>query len=99
MDGQSREPPAALTSSDSPVWTRAAGEANVDFAPVRAALDALRGQRMVVGHTVQQHGITSACDGALWRIDVGLASDYGGPIQVLEIAPGAPAKVITGTRG
>jgi hypothetical protein len=98
MDGQSREPPAALTSSDSPVWTRAAGEANVDCAAVRAALDALRVQRMVVGHTVQQHGITSACDGALWRIDVGLATYYGGPIQVLEIVPG-PAKVITGTRG
>jgi hypothetical protein len=98
MDGQAREPPAALTSSDSPVWTRAAGEANVDCAAVRAALDALRVQRMVVGHTVQQHGITSACDGALWRIDVGLATYYGGPIQVLEIVPG-PAKVITGTRG
>jgi hypothetical protein len=99
MDGQAREPPAALTSDDSPVWTRAAGAANVDCGPIRAALDALRVQRMVVGHTVQQHGITSACDGALWRIDVGLATYYGGPIQVLEIVPGAPIKVITGTRG
>jgi hypothetical protein len=99
MDGQAREPPATLTSSDSPVWTRAAGEANVDCTPVRAALDALHVRRMVVGHTVQQRGITSACDGALWRIDVGLASYYGGPIQVLEIVPGAPARVITGTRG
>ena len=40
---------------------------------------------MVVGHTVQQQGITSACDGKLWRIDVGLAEVYGGPIEVLEV--------------
>jgi hypothetical protein len=54
---------------------------------------------MVVGHTVQPHGITSACDGTLWRIDVGLATYYGGPIQVLELVPGAPPRVVTGTRG
>lgn len=99
LDGQSTEPPQALTSDDSPVWTRAAGTPTVDCAQVRAALDALQVKRMVVGHTVQDHGITSACDGALWRIDVGLAKLYGGPIEVLELVPGAPPKVVTGTRG
>ena len=39
-------------------------------------------KRMVVGHTVQQH-LNSQCDGALWRIDVGLAKLYDGPIEVL----------------
>jgi hypothetical protein len=53
---------------------------------------------MVVGHTVQNQGITSACDGALWRIDVGLARLYGGPIEVLELAPDAPPKVLHGVR-
>ena len=53
---------------------------------------------MVVGHTVQQAGITSACDGAVWRIDVGLASHYGGPIEVLELVPDAAPRVIRGTR-
>jgi len=98
LDGQASAPPPALTSDDSPVWTRAAGGADVDCAQVKAALAALQVQRMVVGHTVQDHGITSACDGALWRIDVGLARRYGGPIQVLELAPGAMPKVVTGAR-
>jgi hypothetical protein len=52
-----------------------------------------------VGHTVQDHGITSACGDTLWRIDVGLARRYGGPIEVLELVPGAPPKVLRGTRG
>lgn len=99
LDGQSSQPPAALTSDDSPVWTRAAGTPTVDCAGLRAALTALAVQRMVVGHTVQDGGITSACDGALWRIDVGLARRYGGPIQVLELSPGAPPRVLEGTRG
>jgi hypothetical protein len=99
LDGQASEPPQALTFDDSPVWTRAAGMPSVDCAQVRAALDALQVRRMVVGHTVQDHGITSACDGALWRIDVGLAKLYGGPIEVLELVPGAPPKVLTGVRG
>jgi hypothetical protein len=98
LDGQAAAPPAALTSDDSPVWTRAAGAPAVDCAPVTAALGALGVRRMVVGHTVQDHGITSACDGALWRIDVGLARLYGGPIEVLELVPGAPPKVLHGRR-
>jgi len=48
-------------------------------------LDALGAKRMVVGHTVQAGGITEACDGKVRRIDVGLSSYYGGPIQALEI--------------
>jgi hypothetical protein len=98
MDGQAKEQPAALESDDSPVWTRAAGASSVDCAVVARALDALQLKRMVVGHTVQDHGITSACDGALWRIDVGLARHYGGPIEVLELVPGALPKVLRGTR-
>lgn len=99
LDGQSSDPPDALRSDDSPVWTRAAGGAAVDCAGLAAALAALGVRRMVVGHTVQPGGITSACDGALWRIDVGLARHYGGPIEVLELAPGAPPKVVRGARG
>jgi hypothetical protein len=99
LDGQAGEPPAALTSDDSPVWTRAAGGADVDCAQVAAVLAALGVRRMVVGHTVQDGGITSACDGALWRIDVGLARRYGGPIEALELVPGAPPKIRRGSRG
>lgn len=99
LDGQVSQPPPALTSDDSPVWTRAAGGRDVDCAQLTAALAALGAARMVVGHTVQDYGITSACDGAVWRIDVGLAARYGGPIEVLELSPGAPPKVLHGSRG
>ena len=40
---------------------------------------------MVVGHTVQSGGVTSACDDRVWRIDVGLARHYGGRTEALEI--------------
>ena len=101
LDGQAggpREPPPALTSDDSPVWTRAYGIGEPDCAKLAQVLRALGANRMIVGHTPQQTGITSACDGAVWRIDVGLAKHYGGPIEVLELVPGAEPKVLRGTR-
>jgi hypothetical protein len=89
LDGQSGDghhPPAVLSAEDSPVWTRAWGIAgSEDCHELDRVLTALDAKRMVVAHTVQAHGITSACDGKLWRIDVGLAKLYGGPIEVLAI--------------
>jgi len=47
---------------------------------------------MAVGHTVQHGGINSACNGQLWRVDVGLSEAFGNKkrkrrkCQVLEIA-------------
>jgi hypothetical protein len=39
-----------------------------------------------VGHTVQQAGVTPACDGRVYRVDVGLSDFYGkNATQVLEI--------------
>ena len=101
LDGQTAEPSPALTSDDSPVWTRALGGPAPDCAAVTAALAALDRfgvRRMVVGHTPQDRGITSACNDTLWRIDVGLAKHYGGPIEVLELTAGAPPRVLRGTR-
>jgi hypothetical protein len=100
LDGQAggiEDAPPVLTSQDSPVWTRALGFAQADCEAARAALAALGAKRMVVGHTVQRE-INGACDGAVWRIDVGLGKGYGGPIQVLELVPGKPPRVLTGTR-
>jgi hypothetical protein len=34
---------------------------------------------------VQSTGITSACEGRVWRIDVGLSHAFGGPIEALQI--------------
>jgi hypothetical protein len=99
LDGQAGgagEPPIALTSDDGPVWTRAYGMADVDCAQLDQALARLGAKRMVVGHTVQESGINSMCDGKLWRIDVGLSKAYGGPIEALEL--GDAPRVLKGTR-
>ncbi len=101
LDGQagdSRHPVDALIADSSPVWTRVWGAPGaVDCAELDHVLASLGAKRMVVGHTVQEHGISSACDGKLWRIDVGLAKLYGGPIEVLEI-DAAGARVKRGAR-
>jgi hypothetical protein len=101
LDGQSgdaKHPTEALASDDSPVWTRVYGtEGAVDCKELDGVLATLGAKRMIVAHTVQEHGITSACDEKLWRIDVGLAKLYGGPIEVLEIV-GEKARVVRGTR-
>ena len=98
LDGQAPEPPAVLAADDGPVWTRALGMPGAaDCAALDRALAALGAKRMVVAHTVQERGIDSDCDGKLWRIDVGLAKLYGGPIEVLSIEAGE-AKVVRGTR-
>jgi len=71
---------------DGVVWTRLyAGDDAEACEQLAQALGRLQAERMVVGHTVQKGGITSGCDGRVWRIDVGLAAHYGGPMQVLVI--------------
>lgn len=88
--------PPVLVEDDSPVWTRVWGTGDAHCAMLDQVLDKVGAKRMVVAHTVQDGGVTSACDGKLWRIDVGLSKYYGGPIQVLEL--GDPPRVLTGTR-
>jgi Calcineurin-like phosphoesterase len=78
-------PPDVLAADDGPVWTRAYAGEQVDCDELRRALALAGARRMIVAHTVQPGGITSACDGAVWRIDVGLAAIYGGPTQALEV--------------
>lgn len=100
LDGQAggaSAVPIAMSSDQSPVWTRALGLDPVDCAAAKTAMDTLGVKRMVVGHTVQEKGVNAVCDGTVWRIDVGLAKLYGGPIQVLEIVDGVP-KILSGTR-
>jgi hypothetical protein len=92
------DPPAAAEADDGPVWTRAYGMPEADCDAARAALAELGVRRMVVGHTPQPAGVTSACDGLVWRIDVGLARYYGGPIEVLELIPDVEPRVLRGQR-
>ncbi len=101
LDGQAGgadAAPVAMQSEQSPVWTRALGLDPVDCGVVASALRDLGVKRMVVGHTVQKTGINAVCDGTVWRIDVGLAKLYDGPIEVLELTDGGEPKVLRGTR-
>jgi hypothetical protein len=75
-----------VMADDGVVWTRLYASDDAEACEqLGQALGRLQVERMVVGHTVQEGGITSGCDGRVWRIDVGLAAHYGGRTQVLVI--------------
>ncbi len=78
--------PEWIRGSESPVWTRLYSKEPDKEAcdTAREALGILGARLMVVGHTVHKQGITSHCGGAIWAIDVGMSSYYGGPTQALE---------------
>lgn len=83
--------PEVVGGDDAPVWTRVFGGPSPSVDACReldAVLTALSVKRLVVGHTVQKSGVTSACDARVFRVDVGLSDYYGhNPTQVLEIRP------------
>jgi hypothetical protein len=87
LAGKRQSVPAILVAEDGPVWTRAysSEDAAPDCSDLATVLAQLGAKRMVVGHTVQHQGLNSACDGRVWRIDVGMSRYFGGPIQALEI--------------
>ena len=85
--------PTIMSSQDSPLWVRLySQDENLDrnggCEVLEKTLDKIGAERMVVGHTPQVNGITSACDGKVWRIDVGMAAHYGGEPAALEIQRG-----------
>ncbi len=85
MRGETSEP-EFLFASGGPVWDRSYSDdpGTLECAQLTSALDTLGAERMVVGHTVQDE-INPACDGRVWRIDVGMSEHYGGSPAVLEI--------------
>ncbi|MBX3184106.1 MAG: metallophosphoesterase [Polyangiaceae bacterium] len=88
LSGKRKLPPAILLDDDAPVWSRDFSDpdpSKADCDKLGKVLTALSARRMVMGHTVQKAGVSSACDGRAWRIDVGLAAHYGSHIAVLEI--------------
>ncbi len=87
LRGELAEPPEILLSRFGPVWNRrySDGPDQADCALLARSLRMIAASRMVVGHTIQEHGIDAKCGGAVWCIDVGLSSSFGGPTQVLEI--------------
>ncbi len=91
--------PDFLRGSDSPLWTRAYSDdpGPAECRQLFTVLKALGVRRMVVGHTVQEGGITPKCAGRVWCVDVGLSQHYGGPLSALEIQ-GNDVKGITKPR-
>ncbi|GAB4518354.1 MAG: hypothetical protein Tsb0020_36960 [Haliangiales bacterium] len=84
LTGSTAMPPA-LSEADNPLWSRDYSAETADCEALDRALSALGARRMVVAHTPQKDGISSACDGKVWRIDTGMAAHYGGPTEVLEL--------------
>ena len=86
MFGDAGEPTSWTRGDDCPVWSRhySADVDPADCELLREALDGVPASRMVVGHTVQSQ-INEACDGLVWRVDVGMAQHYGGRASVLQI--------------
>ena len=79
--------PEWIRGDRSPVWNRLYSD-GPDLAAcdtLASVLDRLDVKRLVVGHTVQDAGITAYCGGRVWCIDVGMAEHYGGRPEVLEI--------------
>ena len=85
--------PSVLSGSNSPQWTRLYSD-DLDSGAcsvLEEALNALQAKRIVVGHTIQESGIASACGRQAWRVDIGMAeyyatrTEYGGSVAVLEI--------------
>jgi hypothetical protein len=87
--GDGAEPDEWTHSDSSPVWTRgySSGTEASDCATLTETLEILGASRMVVGHTVQDSA-NPACDGKVWRMDVGMAAHYGGSPAALEVKDG-----------
>ena len=81
------EPPAFIHTGESPTWTRSySDEVDADDClQLEEVLERLGATRMIVGHTVQEDGISPICEGKVWCIDSGMSDYYGGRIEVLEI--------------
>jgi len=92
--------PEWVRGESSPVWNRTySGDPTVESCDtLEMVLDRLGLDRMVVGHTVQESGITAYCGGRLWCIDVGMSAHYGGKPEVLEIR-GSSVRSLRGKGG
>jgi Calcineurin-like phosphoesterase len=88
MRGELPGAPSSLVDASGLLWTRLYSSApdSAACAELGIALAGLHARRMVVGHTPQLDGISSACDERVFCIDTGMSRFYlGGPVEVLEI--------------
>lgn len=87
LTGKTQKAPEAAMGEDGLVWTRAYSDSpkDADCRHLDEVLVRLDADRLVMGHTVQQAGISKACGDKAWRIDTGMSRFYHGPISVLEL--------------
>ena len=87
--GRSARGRELVTSRDSPVWDRTFGLGTaLDCAALQDMLAEVGAARLVVGHSIQDAGISPACDRRVWRIDVGMGSVHGALPEALEVSAG-----------
>jgi hypothetical protein len=88
------EPGLIHATDEAVVWDRTYGYSpnEAECTALKQTLAQLGVKRLVVGHTIQSEGINSACDGAVWRIDVGNSEYYAargaGGAAALQITDG-----------
>jgi len=73
-----------------PLWTRvyAYPDNHMVCSMLNAALNALNGDRMIIGHTIQIAGKpTIRCHGRLVLADTGMSSSYQGGISLVQLEP------------
>jgi hypothetical protein len=79
LEGKQSSPPRLVLDERGPLWSRSLGAPTPSAAAcadLSRTLAALGVKRLVIGHTIQEQ-INSACDGRVWRIDVGMSAHYG----------------------
>ncbi|KAG6415426.1 hypothetical protein SASPL_122837 [Salvia splendens] len=89
-----------VRGSDSVVWLRSFSNKLVkdgDYSILEHVLETIPGaRRMIMGHTIQEDGISSACGGRAIRVDVGMSKLCGDRFpEVLEIDEKSELKVLT----
>lgn len=87
--------PENIHNSQSPTWTRIYSDEVIPQGCeiLNEVLEKMGAARMIVGHTVQENGITPHCEQKVWCIDSGISAYYGGGTAVLEIV-GDQVKVL-----
>lgn len=90
LSGKASEKPGFLSGRNAVVWSRHYSAASTDCCDCEQLAEVLGrlpgAARMVVGHTIQEAGISSACGGKVLRIDVGLSRGCGNGSP--EVRPG-----------
>lgn len=98
LDDGSRAPPPFLAMGDrrSVMWNRMFSQEIFSTfydkyhatTQLRQVLERTGCKRLVIGHTPQQKGLNSECEGMVWRVDVGMSSGVlNAQPQALEISP------------